>query len=930
MESSPSPAYGAVLEWQLGSNALGGSNPPDSAHHLLAPTGSVTEVCIRYGPAQVHAGEADQRHMTTLSRTPLTPVGASRLNVLLVEDDPATAALTAALLDEAAGAVEVDRADSLASALVLLSEKPHDCVLLDVQLPDSVGDHAVHQIHRIAPGLPIVLLSGMASGELQRLAIQSGAQVSLSKDELDAEILWDGIGAALERELSESTTRHNARLARLLQIASRTADLTTRVEAVLTDMRTSLGMDLGMVCRIDDSDPDGGATNTIEFISSERSAIEAGMSAPLDATYCSMPWATNTPVAIEHMATVAPDRLCYRTIGAESYIGVPLVVDGDRYGTINFISPTVAIRRFGRLDVDYVSVAANLVSGWLQEHQREALLEESRERFRLAFDNAPIGMVVGGLDGTLVQVNRAFADSMGVAPADLRGTAIEELTHPEDRAASRSFLQDLLDGLPVETIEKRYVRPDGRVWWGQVHTSLLRDADGNPQSFVTQIQDTTERRAAQRRLADMALHDSLTGLPNRALLQDRLTKDLATGTREGTTTAALFLDLDRFKHVNDTHGHAAGDQLLKVLAGRLDQIVRPNDTVARLGGDEFVVVCTDLTDRADLDTVISRITEVIEQRVVLDGTAVTVGVSIGVAFADAGTPATAESLLRDADAAMYRAKGRGRARAEVFTEALRDDAVRHEAITRDLHDAIMSASLTGEHDTDGLSLVYQPLLSTVDDRPCGVETLIRWQHPTLGWLSPDDFLSVAEETGLIVPMGRWVLSRALRDWAGVDLSVSVNHAVAEIAAPDFVPFVQQQLDATGVPPERLCIEVTESSVLEEHGSAMAALRRLREMGVRLAIDDFGAGYTSLAHLTDSPFTELKIDRSFITNADEAQWSIVEAIVRVCDTLGLHSVIEGVEDLESLERARRVGCDASQGYVHSRPVPLAQARTIVLA
>ena len=862
--------------------------------------------------------------MPPVTETQPLPSEASPTSVLLVEDDRATAALTKALVQES-GTYVVECEADLASALRRITSTAYDCVLLDVHLPDAHGADAVRRIRRIAPGLPILLLSGMESGALQRLAIQSGAQVSLPKDHLDRDLLQSGIRTAMDREAVEATHGYNRRLAELLEIAGGIQHIGDRITRVLDVVRANLGMDLGIVARIE------GSRYVVEHVASTDDDPTVGTEFELGSTFCSLTAAADDVVAIDHTAVSSHSgHPCYRDRGLESYIGAPLVVGGARHGTVNFSSAQPSAQRFQRHDFDYVRRVADLIGGWVHEYLQDVQLGETRERFRLAFDNAPIGMVTADLEGTMTQVNPAFASAMDTPVEDLLGSSVLDVTHPDDVAAGRELMRGLLSEEGTNTLEKRYVRPDGRSWWGQVHVSVLRNADGVPQSFVTQILDTTERRATQRRLADMALHDSLTGLPNRALLQDRLAQDLATGQREGTTTAVLFLDLDRFKHVNDTHGHAAGDQLLKVLAGRLDQVVRPHDTVARLGGDEFVVVCTDMTDHADLDVVISRISEAIEQRVMLDGAAVTVGVSIGVAFADPGTSATAESLLRDADAAMYRAKGRGRARAEVFTQALRDDVARHDAITRELHDAIMSASLTGEPSTDGLRVVYQPLLATADDRPCGVETLVRWQHPTLGFLSPDEFLSAAEETGLIIPMGRWVLSRALRDWAGSDLPISVNHAVAEIAAPDFVEFVQQQLEVTGVPPDRLCIEVTESSVLEDHGSAMAALRRLRGLGVRLAIDDFGAGYTSLAHLTDSPFTELKIDRSFITNAGEAQWSIVEAIVRVCDTLGLHSVIEGVEDLDSLERARSIGCDASQGYVHSRPVPLAQARTIVLA
>ncbi len=520
-------------------------------------------------------------------------------------------------------------------------------------------------------------------------------------------------------------------------------------------------------------------------------------------------------------------------------------------------------------------------------------------------------------DGNLLYLNAAAKRFVGVA-------ADAEHLHVRDTVPASVLERLTVEILPVVEREGHWAGelslspPGGGVMpvWAQ----LLRHSDSEDgQVFYSVIMhDLSERKAFEHRLAHQATHDPLTGLPNRALLIDRLDGALARARRHNRRVAVLFLDLDHFKVVNDSLGHGLGDRLLIAISERLALALRPGDTVARFGGDEFVVLCEDVLDQGDAIAVAERIDRAVGGRFVVDDTEVFVGVSIGIACPD-DVDVDPETLIRDADAAMYRAKDRGRARWELF-----DNAMRASAVDRlDIETALRRALERRE-----LRVYYQPIIDLKDGEIDGIEALLRWEHPERGLLNPDDFITVAEETGLIVPIGAWVLDQACRQvqrWQAsvstlAPLRVSVNLSGRQLGHPSLVEDVSSVLANTGIDPSMVELEITESVLMDDVEMSRETLGQLHALGVKLAVDDFGTGYSSLSYLRRFPVDLLKVDRSFIDalgeNSDDS--AIVTAIITLAHTLGLIAVAEGVETAEQLATLRQMRCDRAQGYHMARP------------
>jgi diguanylate cyclase (GGDEF)-like protein len=452
-------------------------------------------------------------------------------------------------------------------------------------------------------------------------------------------------------------------------------------------------------------------------------------------------------------------------------------------------------------------------------------------------------------------------------------------------------------------------------------------------SFVARaLNDTvTKTEIATNRLARQATHDTLTGLPNRALVLNRLELALESSRHTGALLAVLFIDLDRFKPINDSLGHHTGDEVLTVIAGRLIALLRDVDTVARLGGDEFMVLCERLAFPAAAvgigEMVVAELSRPIKTGGGSAAREVTVGASVGVAYADAGTELTPEDLVRDADVAMYQAKQRGRGRVEVFDDVLRIAVERRLQTEDDLRHAI---------DRGEIRTYYQPIVDGTTAAVLGFEALARWQHPTGGLLGPGDFIEVAEESGLIVPLGAEILTQACaqavrwrEDHPGhAHLHVAVNVASAQLAHRSFVPTIEAVLAETGLDPDALWLEITETTIMADTEAAAETLRAIRALGVHLAIDDFGTGYSSLTYLRRFPVETLKIDRSFVAGIgrDREDEVIVDMILSLARALDLRVVAEGVETAEQLEQLRHLGCGLMQGFYFSRPMPVDQVRS----
>ena len=441
--------------------------------------------------------------------------------------------------------------------------------------------------------------------------------------------------------------------------------------------------------------------------------------------------------------------------------------------------------------------------------------------------------------------------------------------------------------------------------------------------WVSTFEDITERRRNEARIAHMARHDALTDLPNRMALREHGLDMLGLGRGDAGASrlAVLCLDLDRFKTVNDTHGHGAGDALLRAVSQRLSTWVRGGDLVARLGGDEFAVLYR-VADEAGALAIAERMIALVSVPYDLDGYTVEIGMSIGIALADAAAD-DIDRLLRNADTALYHAKGAGRGRACLF-EAAMDETIRaRREIERDLAEALREGAL---------EVHYQPLVNLGSSRITGVEALARWRHPTRGAMSPATFIPVAEETGMIVALGEWVLNQACRDAAAwpEEISVAVNVSAVQLRHRNFAQVVLLALAASGLRPDRLELEITESVLLDDTEANLETLHLLRRAGIRISMDDFGTGYSSLTYLRRFPFDKIKIDRSFVQDAGKATeaGAIIRALVGLGKSLGITTLVEGVETEEQLAAVRAEGCQEMQGFLFSRPRPAAEIRAML--
>jgi diguanylate cyclase (GGDEF)-like protein/PAS domain S-box-containing protein len=546
------------------------------------------------------------------------------------------------------------------------------------------------------------------------------------------------------------------------------------------------------------------------------------------------------------------------------------------------------------------------------ESERERQAAETR--FEIGFEQSAIGSVIADLTGISIRVNAALCRLLGRPASELLGRRMGTNSPPDQIPLGDLMRARLAAGYDTYVGERRYLRPDGSTLWVACHLSLVRDEAGEPQYFFTQLLDLTARKQMEQELAHQALHDSLTGLPNRTLLTDRLVHGLAGSRRRGAQLGVIFVDVDRLKEVNDSLGHTAGDELLRHVGRQISSAIRPGDTVARIGGDEFVVVCDSVSAR-ETEDIAERVLRALSEPCDRAGQEMQTTASLGIAIAD--ERATPESLLRDADAAMYRAKELGRGRIELFGEALRSRDERRTATTSSLHRALEREEFTVE---------YQPIIDLATGAMVSAEALVRWKDPERGLVPPHEFISLAEETGLILPIGAWVLEQACRElasWQRIDhsMSVAVNLSVRQLLDPAITARVAAVLLESGADATGLCLELTESVFMEDVDFFGKALARLKRLGVRLTIDDFGTGYSSLSYLKRFPVDAVKVDRAFVDGlgTDPHDSALVAAIVAMAAALDLEVTAEGVETQDQLAHLKRLGCRRVQGFHLARPM-----------
>ena len=581
------------------------------------------------------------------------------------------------------------------------------------------------------------------------------------------------------------------------------------------------------------------------------------------------------------------------------------------------------------------------------------MVENYYDLLRVVMDGTTDAVFVKDLSGRYLMVNRAGALALGKSVEDVVGKDDTELFRAEDARQLMEEDRKITASGETYTTEDTKTSEGGDTRTYLVTKGPYRDDMGNIAGMFGISRDITERKALEERLAHQALHDPLTGLANRTLLSDRLEQALARAERRETGVALLFIDLDNFKYVNDSLGHEAGDRLLVLVAARLKGCARPEDTLARLGGDEFTLLLEGLEDIEDVRRVGERVMEVLHDPLYLPshlpGRELFAWASIGITFSEAGGQEGADVLLRQADLALYDAKWAGKARYAVFDPATEIRSIRRLRLENDLRRAM-------EHDE--FVVYYQPLVSLKSGRVVGAEALVRWEHPQRGLVSPQEFVPVAEEIGLIIPLGRWVLHEAcrqMREWnrqrryrsqgqqnyqsqrqeryphEDRPLIVGVNLSGRQLQGSDVIKDVQDALRESGLEPDRLTLEVTESVLVEDAQRHIDTLQKLRDLGVLLAIDDFGTGYSSLSYLKRLPAGMLKVAGPFVEgigqgSGDEISGDeiLLSGVIAIAQNLGLSVAAEGVETTEQVTRLRELGCDLAQGYYFSGPLPVQQA------
>ncbi len=558
----------------------------------------------------------------------------------------------------------------------------------------------------------------------------------------------------------------------------------------------------------------------------------------------------------------------------------------------------------------------------------EEALRQSEERLQRIFDTAADAIVIADREGQISFANEAAARIFGLMREEITGRTIDDAAWqytaldggPFD-PSENPFYRVRATGDPVYEVQYGLANADGARVIVSVNAAPLLDARGSFSGMVASFADVTERRTLQERLKYQAFHDALTGLANRSLLRDRLEHALARRGQGDMPIAVLFIDLDNFKYINDSLGHAAGDELLVEIALRLKITIRAGDTAARFGGDEFVVLLETVDSPHYAIQVADRLLEALRESFSLSGREVFTTPSIGIAFSTSQLN-DPDELMRHADAAMYEAKRRGKARYEVFQSDMSASAINRLEIENDLRRALQKGEFF---------LHFQPKWKLSSNTLHGFEALVRWNHPTRGLISPGDFIPIAEETGLIVPLGFLVLKGACQQakiWSEgrkEPILMAVNVSARQLQMPEIVPLIAQVIEESGFAPECLILEITESSIVERTGAMLDTLNALKSLGVKLAIDDFGTGYSSLAYLRAFPFDYLKIDRQFVTNVHEEGGNgvIISSMITLAHALHLTVIAEGAEQIEEVAHLRKLGCDLAQGYYFGRPMSAAE-------
>jgi diguanylate cyclase (GGDEF)-like protein/PAS domain S-box-containing protein len=635
------------------------------------------------------------------------------------------------------------------------------------------------------------------------------------------------------------------------------------------------------------------------------------------------------PQVVNDLLT-SPTILPYRRARTEQYglrsiCTFPLKVQNEIVAVIAIYSDQP--NYFGPNEVEILSeLAAEVAYGISrlrdaeQLKRNEALVRSSDERFRLAFEHNMAPMLFSDFEDRVIAVNDSFCRLVGFSREELMGHDSKQFTYPDDVGITEDTLVRLSsDQVDQVRYVKRYLRKDGRIIISEVSRSAARDASGQILYFVSSERDITEERTLADQLSHQALHDSLTGLANRALFEDRLSQAHARVKRQGGLGAVLLLDLDDFKGVNDAHGHLVGDQLLTGIARRFELVTRSTDTLSRFGGDEFLYLAEGLSSVEEAEEVATRLVDVLTEPFIFNGLSLDQHASVGIIVWDETSDDSGE-LIQKADVALYEAKRLNRGRFALFTPSMHQEAVSHFELVQQLRRALQIGDL---------SMHYQPILNLDSLDIMGFEALMRWRHPERGWVPPDIFIPLAEKSDLILELGAFALTEAVEaasSWyvaPGSPLPyVAVNLSAHQFHDPDLFGMVEAALSKSGLAPERLVLEITESAMLLNVTETLNVMERISGLGVGFALDDFGTGYSSLSYLALLRPTIIKIDRSFVSPVEESTRNdtLLEAIISLGQKLGMTMSAEGIETDAQLERLHRLGCDFGQGFLWSTAVP----------
>jgi diguanylate cyclase (GGDEF)-like protein/PAS domain S-box-containing protein len=806
------------------------------------------------------------------------------VSILLIEDNPGDARQVEEILKDVPGfRFKIEKADRLSKGLARLKAGDIDIVLLDLNLSDSSGFETFQKLHSHFPDIPSVLLTGLEDDELGLKAVREGAQDYLAKGNLDGNILARTIRYAMERKQSAIALNKSEQLFK--KTFSCLADAIFIIDAqtkVITNCNPAATNIFGF------SREEMVGRNALFLLNPEQNPEGEGVKS-LD---------------IHNMHTGCTyERIMQQKNGQTFFAEFSFEPLEDKPSrTLNWV---VLLRDIST------------------RKKAEETLKESEERYFLAARGANDGLWDWNIKKGEIYYSPRWKAMLGYLDHEIAATPDEWINriHPDDRDSVVYALTNHINNkTPHFQSEHRILHRDGTYRWMLVRGMAVRDADAIAYRMAGSQTDITARKNAEEQLVHDAFHDLLTGLPNRALFLDRLDRTIEYHQRNSEFSfAVLFLDLDRFKIINDSLGHAVGDQLLIEISKVLKTCMRSSDTVARFGGDEFVVLLNDIHDVQNAVKVVHHIQEVLSKPFRVGNNRVFTSASIGIVFSNGGNRSK-EDIMRDADIAMYQAKMLGKANYMIFNTEMRKQAINRLSMENDLHHAL----LRGE-----FSLHYQPIVTLKENALSGFEALLRWQHPKKGYIPPEEFVPIAEETGLILDIGWWVLRQAcsqvkkwqeqFRDYK--DLFVNINISQKQFTQPIFIHMLRNILKETRLNPSSINLEITENVLMENAVSMINILNKIRELGVGLHVDDFGTGYSSLSYLQQFPIDTLKIDYSFInrigSNGDGAE--IVKTILVLARELSVDTIAEGIETENQMVQLRQLDCHYGQGFYFGKPM-----------